>query len=120
MIEGPWKLAPSSRMSVVASVISLSCPPMMPAMTEARSASAMTSMSVVSVRCSPSRVTMVSPGAARRTMIRRPRMVWRSKACSGWPKRPEHVVGHVHHVADGPHAGVGELRLEPEAATRLP
>ena len=53
---------------------------MIPATTEARSVSAITSMSWVSVRLSPSRVTMVSPGLALRTMIFCPAMVCRSKA----------------------------------------
>ncbi len=60
-------------------------PPMTPAIATARSASAMTVISGVSVREAPSRVTSASPGLARRTTIAGPASFARSKACIGCP-----------------------------------
>jgi hypothetical protein len=73
------------QMSVVASVTADSWPPMTPASATGRSASAITSISGVSDRVSPSRQRRRSPGRARRTTIRRPAIRDRSKACSGCP-----------------------------------
>ena len=76
------KLADSSRMSVVSQVTSLSKPPITPAMAMGPPGSVMSNMSGVRVRSTPSRVVMISPGCARRTMIAggpssvRPRSTW--------------------------------------------
>ena len=77
--------AHSSRIDVVASVTSLSAPPMMPASATTRSRSAIASTSGSSVRGLPSSVVMVSPGRARRTRIAPPWSRARSNAWSGWP-----------------------------------
>ena len=61
--------AHSNSTSVVPSTISLSSPPMMPARPVAFSASAMTSMSPVSVYSLPSSVVSSSPSCARRTTM---------------------------------------------------
>ena len=83
------KAADSRSTQVVSSVTSLFSPPITPASATARSGVAMTVMSSVSARSSPSRVTRCSPSAAARTMM------WahpsalatfaKSKACNGWP-----------------------------------
>ena len=85
------KAADSKSTQVVSSVTSLFSPPITPASATARSGVAMTVMSLVSSRSSPSRVVRRSPSAAARTTI------WahpsalatfaKSKACSGWPYR---------------------------------
>ena len=83
---GPAKLAASSTMSVVCSSISASRLPNTPAMTSARSTSAMTSIWSSSVRSTPSSVTIFSPAAARRAISLPPRILPASNACSGWPQ----------------------------------
>ena len=75
----------SSRTLTVRSEISVSSPPMMPATATGRSASAMTSIAGLSLHCVPSIETIVSPSAARRTTMRPPRSLSKSKAWSGWP-----------------------------------
>ena len=60
-------------------------PPMTPASAIGRSASAMTSVFSSSVYSNPSKPRNFSPFLARRTMILFPRILSRSKACSGWP-----------------------------------
>ena len=76
---------------VVASVTSVSRPPMTPARATARSGVAMTVMSGTSWRSSPSSVVRRSPSAAARTTICATPSAFlslsRSKACSGWPNR---------------------------------
>ena len=83
---GPAKLAASSTMSVVCSSISASWLPNTPAMTSARSTSAITSIWSSSVRSTPSSVTIFSPALARRAMSLLPRILPASNACSGWPQ----------------------------------
>ena len=68
-MEVPLKLADSKTTSTVSSTISLFSPPMMPARPTARVSSAMTSMESFSSRTLPSRVVMLSPSRAVRTMI---------------------------------------------------
>ena len=67
------------------SPISVSSPPMIPAIATARSASAITRSDSSRRRSTPSSVRIVSPGFARRTMIFPPASVLRSNACSGFP-----------------------------------
>jgi len=62
-----------------------SSPPLMPPKATGRSASAITNIASVNSRASPSSVVMRSPSVARRTTIRLPRSISKSKACSGWP-----------------------------------
>ena len=57
---------------------------------------------------------MVSPGCARRTMMRPPRDGLQVEGVQRLAQRPQDVVGDVHHVADGPHAGVSDAGLEPQ------
>ena len=77
--------AHSKSTDAVSFTISLSSPPMMPARPVARSLSAMTSISGVSVCVLPSSVVSVSPSCARRTTIVCSRTLLRSNACIGWP-----------------------------------
>ena len=79
------KLAASSRTAVVVSVTSVSSPPMIPANAIAASPSAITRSAGSSLRRLPSRLANSSPGRARRTTIRPPRSVSKSKAWSGFP-----------------------------------
>ena len=79
------KLAHSNITSVVASVISLSSPPITPPMPVAPCASQINRSFGVNVRFTPSSVVSCSPSLARRTMISRPFTLRRSKACIGWP-----------------------------------
>jgi len=58
--------------------------PITPAMIVGRSASQIAVISGVSVRCTPSSVTIGSFGFARRTTTAGPRSFARSNACSGW------------------------------------
>ncbi len=85
-VAGPSKFAHSSSTVVVESVTSLHSAPISPAIADGFSASAMTSVSVSSVRCWPSSVVTGSPSAARRTMISRPATLSRSKAWVGSPR----------------------------------
>ena len=85
MTLGPSKVAASSTRSVVASSTSASMAPKMPAITRARSASAMTRLSGCKGRSTPSRVTMCSPGWARRAISLAPRILAASKPCNGSP-----------------------------------
>jgi hypothetical protein len=79
------KFAASSRTSVVASEISVSSPPMIPASATARSPSAITRSSGTSSRSAPSSVRIRSRGVARRTTMRPPASLSKSNACSGFP-----------------------------------
>src|SRR5680860_1912534 len=79
-MEAGSKLAASRRRSSVPSVTSLSSLPIIPAITEARSASAITNISCVRVRSTPSSVTIFSPSSARRAITLLPLIVDRSKA----------------------------------------
>ncbi len=110
---GPLKVAASSTRSVVCSSTSASTLPNTPAMTRGRSTSAMTSISPSSVRSTPSRVTIFSPSAARRTISLSPRILAGVEGVQRLAPAEHHVVGHVDDVVDGPHAGVRETRLEP-------
>ena len=69
----------------VVSVTPESSPPNTPAMHIGPSASAMTMSVASSLRVRPSRVTMGSSWAARRTMTLPPRILSASKVCRGWP-----------------------------------
>ena len=113
MIEGPSKLAASSRMFVVSSVISLSALPMTPPMADPPSASPISSISVESVRSVPSRVS---------ERLARPRPA-NDDAATAHPIEvegvqrladgPHDVVGDVDDVVDRTHARVGQPCLEP-------
>ena len=78
------KWAASRARSLVVSSTSVSSPPMVPASPMGPRSSVMRRSSPSSVRATWSRVSRVSPGAARRTTIG-PRSFARSNACSGWP-----------------------------------
>ncbi len=83
----PFQLAASSATRVVVSVTSERAPPMMAAIEVGPSSSQMTRRSGSRVRWTPSRVSIVSPSRARRTVSRPPAMASRSKAWSGCPVR---------------------------------
>ena len=83
--EAPLKLADSKRTMAVSPTISLLAPPMTPATQTGFSSSQMQSMEGVSLRWLPSRVWMVSPSRAVRTMMWPPSTQEKSKACMGWP-----------------------------------
>ena len=80
-----WKVADSRRTVDVFSDTSESKPPMTPASATGVSASAMTSISVVSGCSTPSNMTSFSPFRARRTTILPPRSLAKSNGCSGCP-----------------------------------
>ena len=82
---GAWKVADSNRIVCVSSVTSEPAPPITPASASGFFSSAITSMSVVSSRSSPSSVTSLSPSLARLTMIFSPPTAEKSNAWSGWP-----------------------------------
>ena len=69
---------------MVDAVTSDSLLPITPAMIVGRSASQIAVISAVSVRSTPSSVTIFSFGCARRTTTAGPRSFAKSKACSGW------------------------------------
>ena len=79
------KQALSSRTSVVSPLTPEYSPPMIPARAMGFSASAMTRLASESSSSLPSRVTIFSPGFARRATTRRPESLFKSKACRGWP-----------------------------------
>ena len=92
LVRPASNVAASKRMFTVPSVTSVSSPPITPASATAPcSGVAMTVMSDVSTRSSPSSVVSCSPSsAARMTMCARPSSpvsLSRSKACSGWPNK---------------------------------
>ncbi len=70
---------------VVLSLISVSKPPITPAMATGRFSSAMTHISGESSYTFWSMAVIFSPAAARRTTILRPCSLSKSNACSGWP-----------------------------------
>ncbi len=111
-------MADSMAISVVASVISLSAPPMTPAMPMGPSESAMIRVSGVSSRSTWSSVSRRSPGSARRTMIVPSVDRGAVERVSRLAQLEHDVVGRVDDVADGPHAG----RLQPhlDAVRRRP
>ena len=83
--ESRAKVAHSnSRLWVLSSIPELA-PPMTPASATGFSASQMTRLFSVRVNSFSSRVTIFSPGRARRTSMQRPATLSRSKACIGWP-----------------------------------
>ena len=84
-VVGPSKFAHSISTVVVCAVTSLHSAPIRPATADGFSASAITSVSVSSVRAWPSSVVTGSPAVARRTMISRPATLSRSKAWVGSP-----------------------------------
>ena len=77
--------ADSINTSVVSSEISVSAPPITPAMATGCFASEMTHISAVSLYSLWLIATNDSPSVARRTMIFSPFNLLRSKACKGWP-----------------------------------
>ncbi len=78
------KWAASMTRSVEASEISVSSPPIVPAIEIAPEESVIRMSSGSSLRTTWSRVSSVSPGSALRTTTG-PLSLDRSKACSGWP-----------------------------------
>ncbi len=80
----PFQFATSSRTRVVESLTSETWPPMIPAMLVGPSRSQTRTMSASNRRSVPSRVVIVSPSRAARTMISPPGTRSRSNACSGW------------------------------------
>ena len=74
--ELPLKLADSKTIMWVFSLMPENSPPMTPATAVGALSSAMTSISGVRVRLTSSRVVMVSPSAALRTMILPPLTYW--------------------------------------------
>ena len=78
-------MADSTTISVVVALTSLVAPPMTPAMPSASTGSAMRSVSASSTRSTWSSVTSRSPGAARRTTIRRSWTAARSNVWVGLP-----------------------------------
>ena len=85
MMLGPTQVAASISTRVVESDTSEISPPMIPAIPLGPSASQTSATSGSKARSTPSSVAIVSPSAARRTIIREPRTRSRSKACRGWP-----------------------------------
>ena len=111
--DSALKCALSKTIVLVSFVTSESPPPMTPATATARSASAMTSISGDSSRCFPSSVSSdfarsgrphANLAAAEASMVERMHRL---------TELEQHVVGDVHDVAGGPHAGGAQARLHP-------
>ena len=79
----PFQLATSSRTLVVSSETSETWPPMIPAMPEGPFSSQTRTVSASKRRSSPSRVVIVSPSSAARTVSAPFGTLSRSKACRG-------------------------------------
>ena len=80
----PFQLATSSRTRVVSSETSETWPPMIPAIPDGPVRVADEHrLGVEASRSTPSRVVIVSPSAAARTISAPPGTLSRSKACSG-------------------------------------
>ncbi len=107
------KFAASSRTDVVVSATSVSSPPMIPASAIARSPSAITRSSVVSVRSVPSsvRISSAAPGATDDDAAAERVEVERVQRAA---EREHHVVRHVDDVRDRAHPGGAQPRLQPD------
>jgi len=82
-MDGPWKVAASKITSRVPAWTSASSPPMTPATTKGLLGLAMRSISGVRARCTPSKVTSLSPGRARRmTRVALPEAPSRTRSAS--------------------------------------
>ena len=101
---GEWKsdrtTRDSSSMLRVAELISLSAPPITPAMATARDASAITHISFASARSTPSSVRIFSPARARRTTMRCSASKVEIEGVQRLAEFEHDVVGGVHHVVD--------------------